>query len=558
MNSMTQFKILDCTLRDGGYYTDWQFKTGLVKKLVKSLDANGVDIIEMGYKSPVKGGPYRKCNDGFISSIIDFKIKSKLCFMIDVKDYVKDNEVNFDLLEDIIRDKKLSPFSVCRIAAKYSEIQYLPELCKYIDDKGYDVICNLMGVSLLSSKEIGEFVELTYDGPSIALYVADSYGSLYPSDVVKIFKGGGINGIHTHDNLGLAFANCISSLDHGAKFVDGTLLGMGRGVGNVRTEQLLTYRQDITSDLLDCIDEFSLLKEKYKWGHNTLYMMAGKNHTHPLYVQDLNQSNLSNADLLGAMKELKSKSSYLPDKLSKLKKQRTVVVIPARYKSSRFPGKPLAKINGKEMILHVAEKAELAVGKENVYIATENEKIALVCKTAGYNIVITSDNCLTGTDRVAEAAKEIEADIFINVQGDEPMVDPNDIIRVIKTKKDNPKSVINCMSKLHKDECPTDKKIPKVIFDLNDNLIYSSRNPIPGKKEGDSTIAYKQVAIYAFSKAQLNNFSQDKKTPLENEEDIEINRFIEKGIPVKMIRVIKVSYAVDYLEDIAIVERELR
>jgi len=558
MNSMTQFKILDCTLRDGGYYTDWQFKTELVKKLVKSLDANGVDIIEMGYKSPVKGGPYRKCNDGFISSIIDFKIKSKLCFMIDVKDYVKDNEINFDLLEDIIRDKKLSPFSVCRIAAKYSEIQYLPELCKYINDKGYEVICNLMGVSLLSPEEIGEFVELTYDGPSIALYVADSYGSLYPSDVVKIFKGGGINGIHTHDNLGLAFANCISSLDHGAKFVDGTLLGMGRGVGNVRTEQLLTYRQDITSDLLDCIDEFSLLKEKYKWGHNTLYMMAGKNHTHPLYVQDLNQSNLSNADLLGAMKELKSKSSYLPDKLSKLKKQRTVVVIPARYKSSRFPGKPLAKINGKEMILHVAEKAELAVGKENVYVATENEKIALVCKTAGYNIVITSDNCLTGTDRVAEAAKEIDADIFINVQGDEPMVDPNDIIRVIKTKKDNPKSVINCMSKLHKDECPTDKKIPKVIFDLEDNLIYSSRNPIPGKKEGDSTIAYKQVAIYAFSKSQLNKFSQDKKTPLENEEDIEINRFIEKGIPVKMLRVTKVSYAVDYLEDIKIVERELR
>ena len=555
---MKQFKILDCTLRDGGYYTDWQFKPELVKKLVKALDSNNTDIIEMGYKSPVKGGPYRKCNDGFINSIIDFKITSKLCFMIDVKDYIKGNEINFDLLDDIINNKAASPFSVCRIAAKYEEIKYLPELCKYIDRKGYSVICNLMGVSLLTPTEIGEFVELTYDGPSIALYVADSYGSLYPNDVVKIFKGGGINGIHTHDNLGLAFANCLSSLDNGAEYVDGTLLGMGRGVGNVRTEQLLTYRQSITSELLDCIDDFTKLKEKYRWGHNTLYMMAGKNHTHPLYVQDLNQSNLSNADLLKAMHNLSSVASYFPEQLPKLKEQRAVVVIPARYKSSRFPGKPLAKINGKEMILHVAEKAELAVGKENVYIATENEKIALVCKTAGYNIVITSDNCLTGTDRVAEASKEIDADIFINVQGDEPMVDPNDIIRVIETKKNNPKSVINCMSKLHKDEVATDKKIPKVIFDLNDNLIYSSRNPIPGKKEGDSTIAYKQVAIYAFSMAQLNNFSQDKKTPLENEEDIEINRFIEKGIPVKMLRVTKVSYAVDYLEDIKIVERELK
>ena len=551
---MKRFKILDCTLRDGGYYTDWQFESGLVKRLVKALDSNGVDIIELGYKSPVKGGPYRKCNDGFINSIVDFKITSKLCFMIDVKDYVEGNKINFELLEDIIRDKNISPFSVCRIAAKYSEIKYLPELCKYIDKKGYEVICNLMGVSLLTPTQIGEFVELTYDGPSIALYIADSYGSLYPTDVVKIFKNGGINGIHTHDNLGLAFANCLSSLDHGAKFVDGTLLGMGRGVGNVRTEQLLTHRQSITSELLDCIDDFSKLKEKYKWGHNTLYMMAGKNHTHPLYVQDLNQSNLSNSDLLTAMEELNSESSYNSSKLSKLKTQRTVVVIPARYKSSRFPGKPLAKINGKEMILHVAEKAKAAVGIDNVYIATENQQIAIVCKTAGYNIVFTSDSCLTGTDRVAEAAKEIDADIFINVQGDEPMIDPNDILRVIAEKKNNPTSVINCVSKLHNDEKAEDKKIPKIVFDCGKNLLYCSRSAIPGNKADGSGIFYKQVCIYAFSKSQLEKFSQEEKTPLENEEDIEINRFIEKGINVKLVEVNNISYAVDYPEDIAMLE----
>ena len=193
-------------------------------------------------------------------------------------------------------------------------------------------------------------IHLPHKLPIIASYVADSYGALYPNDVKRIFNGKGISGIHTHDNLGLAFANCLSALDCGAEYIDGTLLGMGRGVGNVRTEQLLTHRQDITSELLDCIDDFGKLKEKYKWGHNTIYMLAGKNHTHPLYVQDLNQSNLSNLDLLNAMEELISKSSYDSTKLLKLKEQRTVVVIPARYKSSRFPGKPLAKINGKEMI----------------------------------------------------------------------------------------------------------------------------------------------------------------------------------------------------------------
>ena len=127
--------------------------------------------------------------------------------------------------------------------------------------------------------------------------------------------------------------------------------------------------------------------------------------------------------------------SYMRQKLfplEHLKQQRAVVVIPARYKSSRFPGKPLAKINGKEMILHVAEKAEQAVGKENVYIATENSNISNIVKKSGYKVVITSDSCLTGTDRVAEASYEINADIFVNVQGDEPMIDPNDIKKAIK------------------------------------------------------------------------------------------------------------------------------
>ena len=232
-----------------------------------------------------------------------------------------------------------------------------------------------------------------------------------------------------------------------------------------------------------------------------------------------------------------------------------IAIIPARYASTRFPGKPLAKINGKEMILHVAERAKDAVGIENVYIATENQKIAILCKSAGYNIVFTSDSCLTGTDRVAEAAKEIDADIFINVQGDEPMIDPGDILRVIAEKKNNPTSVINCVSKLHSDEKAEDKKIPKMVFDCGKNLLYCSRVAIPGSKDNGSNTFYKQVCIYAFSKSQLEKFSQGEKTPLENEEDIEINRFIEKGINVKLVEVNNVSYAVDYPEDIAILEK---
>ena len=113
---------------------------------------------------------------------------------------------------------------------------------------------------------------------------------------------------------------------------------------------------------------------------------------------------------------------------------RSVVIIPARYQSSRFPGKPLVCLLGKPMILWVAELSERAVGNKNVYVATDDEKIANVVIKAGFQAIMTSEDCLTGTDRLAEAAQKIDADIYINVQGDEPLIDSQDIRRVIEEK----------------------------------------------------------------------------------------------------------------------------
>jgi 3-deoxy-manno-octulosonate cytidylyltransferase (CMP-KDO synthetase) len=550
-----EYKILDCTVRDGGYYTDWDFDDNIVKSLVKSLDDNGVDIIEMGYKSPVKGGPYRKCNDGFIKSIINFNINAKLAFMIDVKDYVKNDEINTDLLKDIVKKSDKSPFDVCRIAAKYDEIKYINHLIQIIEELGYEVICNLMGVSTLEIEQIRELTKVN----SNILYIADSYGSLLPNDVENIFKNVELHGIHTHDNLGLAFATCLTAINTGATYIDGTITGMGRGVGNVRTEQLLVFRnKKITPELLNVIDYFNGLKNKFKWGYNSLYMLSALNNIHPLYSQDLNQSNLNNKQLIESINELSGNLSFDENKLTKLKDQKVVVVIPARYKSSRFPGKPLAKIKGKEMILWVAEISEKAVGKEFTYIATENEEIANLVKDNGYNVILTSDNCKTGTDRVAEASVEIDADIIINIQGDEPMLNYNDILRVIECKKNNPNFIINCMSDLNSDEDINDKKIPKVVVDGDDNLLYISRSAIPGKKSEKTKKGKKQICIYAFDKECLKDFySRKNKTPLEFEEDIEILRFLEMGYKIKMLEVNNDTYAVDYPNDIKIVESKL-
>ena len=125
---------------------------------------------------------------------------------------------------------------------------------------------------------------------------------------------------------------------------------------------------------------------------------------------------------------------------------RSVVLIPARYSSSRYPGKPLVPLLGKPMILWVAELAARAVGGENVYVATEDERIVDVVEGAGFQAVVTTDDALTGTDRLAQAAEQIKADIYINVQGDETLVDPADILKVRDAKRAHMDDIVNGFS----------------------------------------------------------------------------------------------------------------
>ena len=562
--------ILDCTLRDGGYYTNWDFDTNMVKSLINSLDLAKVDVIELGYKSPIKGGKYRKCNDRFIWDLIDYKlpVNSKLSFMIDAKDFIKNNEIDYSLIDDIIRDGVDSPFDICRLAIKHSEINQSYSIASYIKEKNYDLIINLMGISLLSDEQINDLnIFKTLD--PLCLYFADSYGSLIPKrtkEIVNIFKSFDVPiGIHTHDNLGLAFANCLSAMECGATWFDSTLLGMGRGVGNVKTEQLITYDEYTnnyysSSPLHSTINRWMIpLKEKYKWGFTHNYMVSALNNIHPLYPQTLQKSHMNPNRIEDVMLNIPSSESFDINKISDVMLPKVAVVIPARYKSSRFPGKPLAKINGKEMIILVAEIAEKAIGKENVYIATENEEIVDVVKRYGYNVILTSDSCATGTDRVAEASLEIDADIIVNIQGDEPMLDPEDIKKVIECKILHPNHIVNCMSFLNNEENVEDKKIPKVVTSVDDDLIYISRNPIPATKVGNAVNPKKQVCIYAFNREQINDFAKvNKKTPVEFYEDIEIIRFLELGHKIKMVMLNTNTHSVDYPEDISIVENLLR
>lgn len=240
---------------------------------------------------------------------------------------------------------------------------------------------------------------------------------------------------------------------------------------------------------------------------------------------------------------------------------KTIIVIPARYKSSRFPGKPLVNLLGKPMIQWVAELSARAVGQENVYIATDDTKIQTAVLGMGYQVVMTSEQCLTGTDRLAEVAQQVEADIYINVQGDEPLVNPEDILKVIEAKKAYPNEVINGYAIIGEDEDPNSVNIPKVIFTEDKRLVYMSRQALPGFKDQKNAPQqyYKQVCIYAFSREELLAYGEfGRKSTLEQTEDIEILRFLEWGQTIRLEQTRPGSLAVDVPEDVANVERALQ
>ena len=177
---------------------------------------------------------------------------------------------------------------------------------------------------------------------------------------------------------------------------------------------------------------------------------------------------------------------------------KVAIIIPARYESSRFTGKPLALINGIPMIVRVWNKCSNVnlVNNESIFVATDNKEIKNLCERYGINVIMTSDKCITGTDRVAEASKKIDADIIVNVQGDEPLVSPDDIDYVIKNFRNPKTQIINTYSKIRNDEDFFNKAIPKVVFDNNQILMYISRSAIPSSKNGVIPInSYKQVCI---------------------------------------------------------------
>ena len=233
-----------------------------------------------------------------------------------------------------------------------------------------------------------------------------------------------------------------------------------------------------------------------------------------------------------------------------------LIIIPARYNSKRLPGKPLIDINGIPMIVRTFNQCKKAVPTSKIIVATDDKRIQKICSKNGINSIITSKKCLTGTDRIAEVSKKIKKKIYINVQGDEPICNPNDIKKIVNFSKKNPNLIVNGYTEIKSNKMFNSPNVPKVVFDKNEKLLYMSRAPIPSNKKKKFIKAWRQVCIYSFPYKSLKIYTSiKKKTPLESIEDLESNRFLELGYQVQMLKMSNKSVAVDTKEDLVKVRK---
>ncbi len=227
------------------------------------------------------------------------------------------------------------------------------------------------------------------------------------------------------------------------------------------------------------------------------------------------------------------------------------IVIPARLGSTRLASKPLLEIDGRPMVVHTWDRAVEAAPAEHVYIATDSQEIVDICASYGAQAVLTSEDCLTGTDRVAEFATKVVADVYINLQGDEPMMPVESIRKVIDLSQAHPDRIVNGWAPILDEHEFRSRTIPKVVLREDGQLLYMSRAPIPGTKKDTFTFSRKQICVYGFPRVALEAFAaRGKKTAHEESEDIEILRFLEMGWSVQMVELSGNSVAVDTAEDL--------
>lgn len=328
--SKIKTNILDCTLRDGGYYNSWNFSNNLVKKYLQAIEHSTVSYVELGFRLLDKTnaqGLFAYTPESFINKL-NLPVNKSYGVMINAQDYLKLKDP-INEIKNSFCEANNSKLSFVRIAVDLPSASKCIDIAKTLKALNYKVMINLMQANLYSEKELTDAINQIKKWNTVdVLYFADSLGSMLLKDVHLLIKQIKKTwdkdiGFHAHNNMHLGLSNAIGASEAGCKFCDSTFFGMGRGAGNAQTESLLleTGGDYENSKMQLALKSFETLKRKFNWGPNSLYHFAAKHKIHPTYIQRLLSDKRYSSDYvvktLSHLKEMKS-SSYSEEMLSKV------------------------------------------------------------------------------------------------------------------------------------------------------------------------------------------------------------------------------------------------
>ena len=283
-----EIKVLDCTIRDGGLMNKWQFSDDFVKAVYDSCVESGVDYMEIGYKSSENQfsrdevGVWKFCDDADIKRVIgENNTNLKLSAMADIGRIEPDD----------ISDANDSMIDLMRVACYANQVDKAIWLAEHCMDKGYEVTINLMAVSTVMERDLDEALTDLAKSRVPCIYLVDSFGSMGTEQVEHLTKKYIENlpektiGMHMHNNMQMAFSNTVTGILNGARMLDATMLGIGRGAGNCNLEILISFLKNPKYNLKPILkvvqEQLVPLKEKIDWGYHLPYLITGALNQHP-------------------------------------------------------------------------------------------------------------------------------------------------------------------------------------------------------------------------------------------------------------------------------------
>ncbi len=329
---MSGVKLLDCTLRDGGYYNDWNFSRPLVTSYLHAVGSARVDAVEIGFRFLPQDkflGPFAYSTDEFLRTL-PLPEGMLLGVMVNAKELLSFPHGAVKAVDSLFQDASASPVGLVRVAAHLADLDRCEAVLSRLKQQGYLVGLNLMQASERSVEQLQQAARRIQGWGTAEMFcLADSLGNMTPGAVQAAIRRlkevwPGSLGVHTHNNMGQAVTNCLSAIEAGATWIDGSMLGMGRGAGNAQMEYLLLamkergmngYAPEAVFPVV--LEEFEQLRRHHGWGPNLLYHLSGSHAIHPSYIQEMVGSGRYEIDhILDALQFLKRSGAALYEDLT--------------------------------------------------------------------------------------------------------------------------------------------------------------------------------------------------------------------------------------------------